>query len=303
MSGMAGLRCFLREALVGLWRSRGINAMAVGIIAAALAIVGGFLLLAENARILADEWNRVQVIAYLKDEAVEKQGSEVAALVERLKARPRVSEVRLVSREEALRIFRSRFPDLSAAAGALGSNPLPASLEISARGERGERREETERLLADLRASPLVDLVQDNEEEARRLTSILTVVFTVGLGVGGVLAAAAVFIIFNVIRLTVHARRDEIAIMRLVGATAGFIRGPFLAEGMLQGGLGAAAALAALYAAHLGLADYAARSGNGLAAILSARFLPFASGLALAAGGLLIGLAGSALSLRRFLTQ
>jgi cell division transport system permease protein len=106
-----------------------------------------------------------------------------------------------------------------------------------------------------------------------------------------------------VIRLTVHARRDEISIMRLVGATGGFIRGPFLVEGMLQGLAGALAALGLLYASHLALADYAARSGNGLAKLLSGQFLPAARAIALAAGGLVIGLTGAALSLRRFLAD
>ncbi len=297
------LRCFIREALIGFYRARAMNVVTVGIIAASLAILGGFLLLVENLRGLADEWNRVQVNAYLKDDAVEQQPREVSALVDRIRAKPFVREVSYISREQALAIFRSRFPSLAEAAGSLHDNPFPASIEISVLGEDDRRREGTERLVADLKASPLVDMIQDNEQEARKLIAILAVVSTVGLAVGGVLALASVFIIFNVIRLTVNARRDEIAIMRLVGATTGFIRGPFLVEGMLQGGLGALAAIALLYAAHLGLADYASRSGNSLAGLLSAHFLPAARALQLALGGLLIGLTGSALSLRRFLSN
>jgi len=297
------LRCFVREALIGFYRARAMNVVTVGIIAASLAILGGFLLLVENLRGLADEWNRVQVNAYLTDEAVAGRPDDVAALVERIRAMPVVREVRYVSREEALALFRSRFPSLADAAGSLHDNPFPASIEISVLGEDERRREGTDRLVAGLKASPLIDMVQDNEQEARRLMAVLAVVSTVGLVVGSVLAVASIFIIFNVIRLTVNARRDEISIMRLVGATSGFIRGPFLVEGMLQGGLGAVAAIGMLYAAHLGLADYASRSGNNLAGLLSARFLPAARAAQLAAGGLLIGLIGSALSLRRFLSR
>jgi len=297
------LRCFLREALIGFYRARTMNLVTVGIIAASLAILGGFLLVTGNIGVLARDWDRVQINAYLRDEAVADSGQQIQALVRRLESSPIVREVRYVSREQALEIFRARFPDLATAAGSLEDNPFPASLEIAVRGERQERRARTEQLLADLKASPLVESVQDNEEEARRLLSVLSIITGVGMGVGGVLTLASVFIIFNVIRLAVHSRRDEISIMRLVGATPGFIRGPFLVEGMLQGGLGALVAVAVLWFGHAALADYAARSGSRLASLLSAEFLPAARIAALAAGGVLIGLTGSALSVRRFLTE
>jgi cell division transport system permease protein len=300
---LASWRSFVREALRGFWRARTSNLVTVGIITAALAVLGGFLLVVENLRTLADAWDRVQIQAYLKDDAADNRGAEVQALVDRLRGLPDVREVRYVSRQEALAFFRSSFEDLKSAAALLPDNPFPASLEVAVRGAGEDRRRRTRELLESLAASPLVETVQDNEEEARRVLAVLAFVSSLGFGVGFVLAAASVFIIFNVIRLTVLARRDEIAIMRLVGATPGFIRGPFLVEGMLQGGVGAAAAVLALYAAHTGLSDYAARSGNDLAEALSARFLPLRLTLGLLAAGLLIGLIGSALSLRRFLSE
>lgn len=296
-------RSFVREALRGFWRARTSNLVTVGIIAAALAVLGGFLLVTENLRTLADAWDRVQVQAYLKDDAADHRDGEVQALVARLRSLPDVREVRYVSREEALAFFRASFEDLKSTAALLSDNPFPASIEVAVRGTGDDRRRRTRELLESLAASPLVETVQDNEEEARRVLAVLTFVSRLGFGVGLVLAAASVFIIFNVIRLTVLARRDEIAIMRLVGATPGFIRGPFLVEGMLQGGVGAAGALLALYAAHAGLSDYAARSGNDLAGALSAHFLPLRSTIGLLSAGLVIGLIGSALSLRRFLTE
>lgn len=300
---LSSWRSFVREALRGFWRARTSNLVTVGIITAALAVLGGFLLVVENLRTLADTWDRVQIQAYLKDDAADHRGGEVQALVERLRGLPDVREVRFVSREEALAFFRASFEELKPAAALLRDNPFPASLEVAVRGAGEDRRRRTLQLLESLAASPLVETVQDNEEEARRVLAVLAFVSSLGFGVGLVLAAASVFIIFNVIRLTVLARRDEIAIMRLVGATPGFIRGPFLVEGMLQGGVGAAAALLALYAAHTGLSDYAARSGNDLAEALSSRFLPLRLALGLLAAGLLIGLIGSALSLRRFLSE
>lgn len=297
------LRYFVREAVIGFYRARAMNLVTVSIIAASLSVLGGFLILSGNLGALAEGWDHVQINAYLKDDAVAKRPSEVERLIAAIESRPIVDKVRFVSREEALAIFRSRFASLAGAADSLSANPFPASIEITARGRRSERAAGTEEMIAGLKSSPLVESVQDNEEEARKLLAILAVVSSIGMGVGGVLAAASVFIIFNVIRLTVHARRDEINIMRLVGATGGFIRGPFLVEGMLQGLLGAAGALALLYGGHLLLVDYAARSGSDLAGLLSAQFLPTARAVGLAGGGLLIGLAGSALSLRRFLVE
>lgn len=296
-------RSFVAGALRSLWRGRGSNAVTVGIIAAALAVLGGFLLVAENLRTLADAWDRVQIQAYLKDAAADHQKDAVESLVAEMRGLPDVREVHFVSRQEALEFFRSAFGDLGGAAALLPDNPFPASIEIALRGTGDDRRRRTQALLERLAASPLVETVQDNEAEARRVLAVLAFVSSLGLGVGIVLSAASVFIIFNVIRLTVLARRDEIAIMRLVGATPGFIRGPFLVEGMLQGFAGAAAAIAVLYAAHVALTDYAARSGSDLAAALSARFLPLSLVIGLALAGLLIGLIGSALSLRRFLAE
>ncbi len=296
-------RTFLKEAWIGFYRARGMHALTVGIIAASFAIMGGFLVVMENLHALAREWNRVQIQAYLTDEASASRADDIVALVEDLRRRPMVAEVRHVSREEAMRLFRTSFAELADAADLVRDNPFPASIEISIKGDRDARLEGTRRILEELKASELVEMVQDNEEDAQRLAGALGILSQIGFAIGATLAIASTFIVFNVIRLTVNARRDEITIMRLVGATPGFIRGPFLVEGMLQGTIGAIVALAALRAAHLGLADYARRSGDVMAALLSGHFLPFPRIALMALGGLLIGLIGSALSLRRFLAE
>ena len=297
------LQCFIREAAIGFYRAKGMSVVTVGIITASLVIPGGFLLLMENLKALADEWDRVQIHAYFHDEAVDSHPEDVDAFVEQVRSRRTVQSARYISREEALSIFRSSHANLAGAADSLKGNPFPASIEISLAGEGEARRGDAEKLMAMIRDSDLVESVQDNEEEARRLSSLLSLISTIGLGIGTVLAAASTFIIFNVIRLTVNARRDEITVMRLVGATSGFIRGPFLFEGMIQGGLGALLAIVVLWAAHIGVADYAERSGSSLASLMSARFLPTMRTLSIAAAGLLIGLIGSALSLGRYLIE
>jgi cell division transport system permease protein len=118
----------------------------------------------------------------------------------------------------------------------------------------------------------------------------------VGTFLGGVLALAGVFTISNVIRLTIYAREDELDIMRLVGATRGYVKGPFVAEGMLQGGLGGTAAVLLLWAA-LGWLSRALSSSELLGRASLAP--PFPVSLLLVVGGMIVGLAGSLVSLSR----
>jgi len=297
---VARLRYFVREALLNIVRARTINALTIGIIGSSLFILGGFLLLVSNLNAAVAEWNRVAINVYLRDDA---PADKVAALQAALEAEPTVREVRSISKRDATALFKQRFAHLAAAADDLGGDLFPASLEVLARGGREERLTEMERIVATLRASPLVEEVRDNEEEARKVLSLVGVIAAGGWVVGGILAIASFFTIFNVIRLTVYQRADEISILRLVGATGAFIRAPFLLEGTLQGAAGAGAALLLLFAAYGRLAAHAAATANPFLKLLTSGFLtPWeAAGLALA--GTLIGTTGSVLSLRRFLSD
>jgi cell division transport system permease protein len=121
--------------------------------------------------------------------------------------------------------------------------------------------------------------------------------------VGAALVLASVFTIFNVIKLTVYGRQDEIGIMRLVGATHTYIRGPFLVEGILQGGLGGLLALAMLYLSHEFVLREALRSFQLLPASEWVHFVPPSAWVAIVAGGMAVGLLGSLLSVRKFLAS
>jgi cell division transport system permease protein len=296
----ARLRYFVREALLNVFRARTVNLLTIGIIGSSLFILGGFLLLVSNLHAAVAEWNRVAINVYLKDGAPQ---DKVTALRAELQAEPSVREVRYVSKQEATALFKQRFAHLASAADDLGGDLFPASLEILARGGREERLQETERIVASLRSSPLVEEVRDNEAEARKVLSLIGVIAAGGWVVGGILALASFFTIFNVIRLTVYQRGDEISIMRLVGATGAFIRAPFLLEGTLQGAAGAIAAEILLFAAYGRLATHAAATANPFLKLLTAGFLTPPQAALLALGGTLIGAAGSLLSLRRFLTD
>jgi len=297
---MVRLRYFVREAFLNIVRARTINALTIGIIGSSLFILGGFILLVSNLHVAVADWNRVAINVYLRDDA---PMDKVTALRSSIAAEPAVREVRYVSKRDAAALFRQRFAHLAASADELGGDLFPASLEILARGGREERLRETERIVASLRASPLVEEVRDNEDEARKVLALIRVIAAGGWVVGGILAIASFFTIFNVIRLTVYQRADEISILRLVGATGAFIRAPFLLEGTIQGAAGAGAALALLFVAYGRLAAHAAATANPFLKLLTSGFLTPAQVVALALAGTLIGTSGSLLSLRRFLSD
>lgn len=297
---MGRIRYLIREALLNLTRARAVNALTIGIIGASLFILGGFLLLVSNMRSAVADWNQVAVIAYLHDEA---ESPEVERLLESLRGESFVQEARFISREEAAGIFRERFAHLAEAADALGGNPFPASIEILALGERDARIDETRSLVAGLRKNPVIEEVRDNEDDARKVMALIRVISAGGWLVGGILAMASLFTIFNVIRLTVYQRRDEISIMRLVGATRAFIRAPFLLEGTLHGAIGALAAEGLLFLAYAQLEGYASATDNPFLKLMTDAFLSPAQAAGLAAAGTLLGATGSLLSLRRFLAD
>jgi cell division transport system permease protein len=142
-----------------------------------------------------------------------------------------------------------------------------------------------------------VSMVDDDRDWVRQLEAVLRVIRGVGLVVVAVLLGAAIFTIAAVIRLTAYLHRDEIGIMRLVGATELFIRGPFYVEGLLQGVLGGGLAVGSLWLSHRLLVPHA--PGAWLADALVGSFLPAAQQAALVALGAAAGLTGAVTSLRR----
>jgi cell division transport system permease protein len=293
---MAFLRAtayFVSEAATSLWRSRLVNAVSIGTIAVSLFVLGAFLTVASGLGEMVTRWTeKVQVIVYL-DDGIEDRIR--ASLENRLREDPAVASVELVSREEALRRFREMFRDLSSLPEDLGENPFPASLEVTLAAER-QSPSEVERLAKGFTGVPGVREIQYDLLWIERLATGVRLVRGVGAFLGGILVLAGIFTISNVIRLTIYAREDELDIMRLVGATKAYVKGPFVAEGVIQGGLGGLAAAGLLWAALAWLS-------RGLAASdllgRTAFSMPAAVALLLVAGGMAVGLVGSLISLAR----
>jgi cell division transport system permease protein len=284
---MRALRYSFEEAISSLWRGRQSGLLSTGTIALALFVLGGFLLVTANLEQLGDQWsNSAEMSVYLKDDV---NAAQQTAIEQLLAPGQTVAQREFVSKAEALNRFRRTFGDLSAAADGLGDNPLPASYEVQLRDGSTARVDD---LAGRLRQLPGVADVRYDRRWLDRLMAAVTIIRGIGLLLGSVLTIAAALTVANVVRLALYARRDEIDIMELVGAPQAFIRGPFVMEGVLQGGAGALVALAALGVGFLVLrARYLAPFAS-VVNVASIRFLPLELCLFLVVGGMAVGCLG-----------
>jgi len=237
----------LREALAAFQRTPLLTALSAAMIALSLFVLGLFGIAAYNTQqVIARVETRVEVVAYLRDDA---DGDAVRAAMLELGQLPEVRTVRYISRDSALQIARAEIPEFEQVFAGLESNPLPASLEVAMQShQRGP--EVVEAMAGRIEAYPFVESVRWGSEWLDRVFLLRRVAGAATLVLGLAFAVVAMLIIAAAVRMAVFARRDEIAIMRQVGATEGFVRRPFLLEGLLTGLLGAAAAVGLTYAVY-----------------------------------------------------
>jgi cell division transport system permease protein len=294
---MRRLSYLLREAVTNVLTNRTTTMVAVATTAFTFACVGIFLLLYVNLRAMAHNLEReIQVIVYLQDDLT---GQSVADVERRLQADRAVGSLLYVSKEQALIEFQKQFPADSHLLQGLGQNPLPASFVVTVapqfRSSDGVRRwAERTRMITGVAQ---VDYSQDWVET---LTSMVRYIEAAAMIVGVILSAACVTIIANTIRLTLYARREEIEILGMIGATKAFIRIPYVLEGAVLGLLGSALSLIILKIG-FELFRHEIRSTSrflGVDALLV--FFPLEICALLVAVGLFLGFAGSYLSLMRF---
>ena len=286
---------WLTNALRGMHAGLLIQLAATTSIALCLLLVGLAVLALVNLEQVTSQWGRgIQVIVYLKAEA---PGPRVKALHRLLRERPEVTSVERISSTKALNRLRRSLGSHKEVLNNVERGFLPASLEISLRGDQPAR---VSSLVALLSASSLVDEVDYMGDWARRLNSLVTLVNALALALALIVALACLYIVGSTIRLGVHARREEIEILQLVGATHRFIRAPFMIEGALQGLLGACMALGLLYGLfQLGAPQVDSLLTSALAGIDVVFLPPRMLLIGLGAGGLL-GLIGSRLALQRY---
>jgi cell division transport system permease protein len=289
---------FMRKAVGSIRENPFINLITVGTIAIAMLLEGSFLLVFSNLNAVVDRLTRdVEISAYLRDDASQ---AIVASLGDRLKRLPEVEDVRFVSKAEALEVFQRQNPEDKALLDELGENPLPASYQVKlAPGYRDA--ENVTRIAADIAADGSVDEVEYGQEWIAKFTAFLKLLRIAGFGLGAMLVLAVVFVVSNTIKLAVFARRDELEIMQLVGATPMFIRIPYLLEGILQGGAGSLLAVAGLWVGWRTASVHATASLAPVFGTSRLEFLPADQILGLVVGGVLLGFFGSLFAMGRFL--
>ena len=287
---------FLRKALENIWTNPFLSLVTLSTIAISMLILGLFSLIYLNVQqSLHQMGGELQITAYLQ-ETISSEQAEV--LRSKVADWPEVEKITYISKEQALARFRSQLREYAGILEGLKENPLPASLELTLMPQYG-RSGNIKELSTRLGRLPGVAEVQYGRKWMAKLRVFVEVMKLVGITVGGLLLIATIFVISNTIKLTFYSRREELEIMRLVGATDFFIKAPFLIEGLLHGLGGALLAAGGLSLLILFLFSHldlplrlAVMAGSLPTGQLVAGFL----GL-----GLLLGVLGSMVSLRRFL--
>jgi cell division transport system permease protein len=290
-----GLFYFISEAFRGLRANSLVNLLAVGTISMAMLIVGFFLLALINLHAVVNTLgDRFEISVYLKEGTTDH---EKDFLLERLKAEPGVRKVSYLSKADALALFKKELKGQEALLQGLGENPLPDSYEISV-DRRSADPDRIEEMAKKISAYPGVEDASYGKEGAKVLSGLFKLVTYGGTALAVLLGVSVVFIISNSVRLALYTRGQEIELMQWIGATRGFIQGPFLIEGMMLAMLGSALAVgiitAVYYALPQGVIFFLARP-DGL------DFLPLSVVAFMIIGGSLLGLAGALVSVTKFL--
>jgi cell division transport system permease protein len=278
---------------VNFWRHRTMSAAAVFAAAIMMLMLNGFVIVVSNLNVAMGALEqKVNLIAYLKDDVPETQ---IQALDGRLRANALVADVTFLSKEDAMTRLKTQLAERKDLLEMVTGNPLPASMEIKLKDVN-----QISDLAGQLRGDPAVEEVALQQDVVDNLLRMTKFARTAGAGMVVGLIVITLFVIVNTIRLAVYARRQEIEIMKLVGATDWFIRWPFVLEGVLYGLVGALVACVVVLAAY----QPAQRQFLSIVQFLPVNLdpsFPLKLAMLTASVGVAIGAAGSYISVRRFL--
>ncbi|MBQ8995131.1 MAG: permease-like cell division protein FtsX [Oscillospiraceae bacterium] len=296
----SSLGYLIKKGISNIWLNRMMSAASMGILTACLIIVGGSGLLAVNIRdIFTAIENQNEMVIFIKEDATEE---DVTVLGDKIDSLDHVSDYYYVSKAEALEEQKEYMGEKGYLLDGLeDDNPLPASYRLTLSGL--EYLNETVEQLQHYRG---VDTISAPTDLADTLTGVEKTALVLGSIIIGILIVASTVVISNTIRLTLFARRREINIMRYVGATNGFIRLPFVVEGMTIGIFSAVLAFGVIWAIYQSLGSLFAETRISWLTSVSNNLIPFMNlwyyvlgGFLIA--GILIGSLSSSSSIRRYL--
>ncbi len=300
-----------RETAISLKRNLLMTLAGILTVAVSLFLFGGVLLLSRMVDHGTARWkNGVELEIFLCSKSTadpdaakpacrtEASEGQIAAVRAELEQSPDVRRFRFFSKEDAFNEAKRIFAGDPELLSNIDPDGLPVSFRVAP-----QKAELTEKVAAHFqsRFDDGIDTVLTAKEQVRRLLAGIRWIRGLFFAIAGVLLASSLFLIVNTIRLATFARRREIQVMKLVGATNWFIRVPFMCEGLIQGAIGAGLAFAGVYALRVILSDLVERSQNLFSAFYVTGGDAVAIGLLIVAVGATVGAMGSAIGLRRFL--
>jgi cell division transport system permease protein len=291
-----GLFSYLfRQAARNMTQNRLVHALCMGTMVISMLILGGFCLVFVNVSAWIQGWDETWSMSiYLRDDVSDDQREALASYLNHL---PSAEIKRYISKDAALREFKRILGPQARLLDGLETNPLPASFEVTFKKE-ATKSKDFYLVKNEIARMAGVEEVQYSEEWLGRFESFIHMARVLGLVVGGLLCVGVLFIISNTIKLTIYSRREEIEVMKMVGATDWFIRMPFLVEGLLQGMVSGALSIAILFLFYYGLTIEKAQ-WFGFAG-LGVNFLPLGYTFYIVILCMMLGLFGSFVAIGRF---
>jgi cell division transport system permease protein len=273
-----------------------LNTVTIITIAISILIVSAFSLFFVNANEIINSWKKgIKIMVYLKPDTPETKNLE---LIRKIQLMEGIRNVRFISKNEAFQELKKQMRRQSSLFENLKENPLPDAFEIRLKSS-FQNQEKVEMLATKLESLPRVDEVEYGQRWLGQFTNFFNLFRFTGYAMGGLFFMAALLIVANTIRLVLYSRRDEVEIMRLVGATDSFIKAPFYIQGVIQGVFGGIIGLAALFISFL-LISLSMERGIS-PGLFTIRFLSPGAFCGIILGSTFVGWIGCYLSLKQFL--
>lgn len=289
---------YFKRAIKDIIDHRFLSVVTIITIAISILIASAFALFFANVSGIVNSWQRgIRIMAYLEPNSPEIKLLDIKRKIQDMKG---VQDVQFISKKEALERLKDQMRHQSSLLDDLKENPLPDSFEVRLK-ESFQNKDQVKMLADQVKSLSLVDDVEYGQVWLGRFTNILNLLRVTGYAMSVLFFLATVLIVANTIRLVLYSRREEVEIMRLVGATDRFIRAPFYMEGLIQGALGGMIGLAALFVLFMAISS---NVEQGLTSgMFTIRFLSWETFFGILAGSMFVGWIGCFLSIKQFLKQ
>ena len=300
MKSIERITYFIATTVKGIKTNLYLNAVTIITIAVAFFILNIFFIIYNNVNSVLGEWKgRIRIIAYLQDGL---SGGDLTSLENRMKNTAGIKAIKYYSKQDALSQFREELKGQAGILSGVSADVLPAYLTITVQ-ESVLNNNSIDKLAAAIKRVPGVADVQYGAQIAQKVSGILILVKMLGIGICGFMLFAIFIIVSNTIRISIFSRKDEIEIMKLVGATNLFIEIPFMLEGMIQVLAGTGISIVFLYLVYRLFLYRLHTTLGSLFLTMNVSFLSTNAILALLAGSALMGMTGAIISTGKFIRR